>query len=374
MPTHPNLTWRSYLNYAGVGPLAAATRQAMFDAVTAQETRGVGAVASWLPMAQRARVAAASLIGASADQIGLVRSTSEAIQAVAHGIPWKRGDRIVLFEGEFPSNVIPWLLAAERHGLEVRWVPASAFLGPSGDGLARVAEAVQGARLVAVSAVQFQTGLRMPVHEITALAHAAGAEVLVDAIQAIGAVPFAAGEVDYVACGGHKWLMGPMGTAFLYARRWEGLRPELAGWLSQTDPFAFLGGPVGQLNYRAPFRQGPEIVEGSAQNFIGLAGLAVALELALEHAGADVQPLIDRAEAGLVARGFVSHRPALAAQRSAILSLTLPVGPTLAALAHDLGDRGVCVATPDGRLRIAPSWPTADEEIDVLLDAVDGLV
>ncbi len=102
----------------------------------------------------------------------------------------------------------------------------------------------RGARLVAVSAVQFQTGLRMPLREITRRCHARSTQVFVDAVQACGSVPLDAGAagIDYLACGSHKWLMGLEGAGFLYVHpsRVTELRPTTAGWLSHEDGLGFL--------------------------------------------------------------------------------------------------------------------------------------
>src|SRR6185369_9998242 len=106
------------------------------------------------------------------------------------------------------------------------------------------AELLRGARLVAISAVEFQSGLRTPFAELAALCHAHGAELSVDAVQACGAVPIDVGAmgIDYLACGSHKWMMGLPGAGFLYAApgRVEALRPHVAGWLSHEDGLDFL--------------------------------------------------------------------------------------------------------------------------------------
>src|SRR5262249_23977936 len=154
-------------------------------------------------------------------------------------------DRVVIFEGEFPANTTPWLRAAELFGLTVVWIPVADFLASEEQGLSRLdRELAQGARLVAVSAVEFQSGLRMPVEAMAARCHAAGAELFVDGVQGCGVVPIdvSASGIDYLAAGAHKWLMGLEGAGFLYVNpsRVEALRPHVAGWLSHEDAIAFL--------------------------------------------------------------------------------------------------------------------------------------
>ena len=130
---------------------------------------------------------------------------------------------------------------------------------------------------MAVSAVQFSTGLRMPVESMTDIAHRHGAAVFVDAIQAVGATPFDASRVDYVATGGQKWLMGPPGTGLLYARDWSTLNPTMAGWLSHEDGLCFLWGDPNLMDYDRALQVGPAMVEGGTLNFCGLAGLTASM-------------------------------------------------------------------------------------------------
>ena len=94
---------------------------------------------------------------------------------------------------------------------------------------------LEGARLCAVSVVEFQTGHRMPLDAIGDRCRARGARFFVDAVQACGMVPVdvRASKIDFLACGSHKWLMGPEGAGFLFVdeSRWGELVPNVAGWL-----------------------------------------------------------------------------------------------------------------------------------------------
>src|SRR5699024_5338312 len=155
-----------------------------------------------------------------------VANTSAGVLAIAQGLDWHRGDRIVLFDGEFPTNVTPWQQAARRHDLELVWLRAEDFRADRAAALERFErELERGVRLVALSAVQFTTGQRMPLEAMGALCRAHGTEFFVDAIQAVGIVPLdvEAMHVDYLASGSHKWLMAPEGIGFLY------VAPERAG-------------------------------------------------------------------------------------------------------------------------------------------------
>jgi selenocysteine lyase/cysteine desulfurase len=302
------------------------------------------------------------------------------VSAVALGIPRQPGDRVVLLHGEFPANVTPWQRATELYLLEQKWLHTGDFLGPSGTGLERLEELLRtGVRLVAVSAVQFQSGLRMPLFEIGALCRAYGAELFVDAIQACGVVPIDVEQmqIDYLSCGSHKWLMGLEGVGFVYMRqaRAAALRPVVAGWLSHEEPVRFLVEGEGHLRYDRPIRARADFVEGGAAPVVQLAALEAALEpitvlgvpAILEH----VQAFHDALETGLLARGFTSLRSRVPEQRSGILSVLPPAGVDVVTLHAGLGRRGISCAIPDGRLRFSPHWPNALSEVPVVLEAID---
>jgi selenocysteine lyase/cysteine desulfurase len=334
----------------------------------------------WLPQRERLRKKLGQLVGAQGDDIALTSGTTRGIADIALSLDWRPGDRVLLFEGEFPANVTPWQRAAELFGLELSFVPMAhavededAFITP----LTRQLE--RGARLVAVSAVQFQTGLRMPLSRIAELCKRHGAELCVDAIQACGVLPLdvQALGLDYLVCGSHKWLLGLEGVGFLYApsERAKALVPRTAGWLSHEDGTRFLFAGPGELRYDRPFKQSVQVFEGSSSSGVGFAAFEAAvdplLELGPEAISAHVARYLDQLEPQLVARGFVSRRAAEAGRRSGILSLRPPAGLTAPELVGELHQRGVIASMPDGLLRFAPHFPNAMSEIETVVAAVD---
>jgi len=374
----PALLPRAYLNHAGVSPPSVPVLEAAKAALDDFAARGGSAMGAALERRVRLRAKVAELIGAGPGEVGFTQNTSAGVQAVALAFPWRSGDRVLLFEGEFPANVTPWLRAAETFGLEVAWVPLSPFLRSDEEGLDLVArELARGVRLVAVSAVQFRSGLRMPLEGLARLCAAAQCELFVDAVQAAGAVPLHVRGIDYLAAGAHKWMMGLWGAGVLYVRaeRAGALVPRSAGWLSHEDPARFLFEPD-QLRYDRPIRRRADFVEAGGQSEVGLAALLASLEILLglgvpavfDH----VSRYLDHLEPALVERGFSSLRPREPARRSGILSLLPPPGVELAPLAREIQARRVACATPDGVLRFSPHWPNDVGELPWVLEAVDG--
>jgi len=313
------------------------------------------------------------------NDVAFLKNTSEGISLVAAGLDWRPGDNVVSAQGEFPANVTPWQQAAELYGLQTAFVPVAAFLRSEEEGLSLLdAELERGVRLLAVSAVQFRSGLRMPIAAMAARCAAAGAEIFVDAVQAAGCLPLDVRGIDYLAAGAHKWLMGALGAGFLYVRpeRAAALVPRTAGWLSHEDPVRFLVEGPGLVRYDRPIRRRADLVEGGGMPEAPLAGLLASLEvllsLGLPAIAAHVEGYLDGLEPGLEARSFRSLRSPRAAGRSGILSVEPPPGPGAAQLARELRSRGVACATPDGALRFSPHWPNHPAEIPGVLEALDG--
>ncbi len=355
----PTLEARVYLNHAAISPLSTPVCAAMGACIDDYAARGLGALPRWMEQREELRADLGRLLGVPLERIALTGGTSRGLMDLALCLPWQPGDRVVCFQGEFPANVTPWRQAASQFGLELLLLPQSVD--------ALEAELRRGVRLVAVSAVQFSTGRRMPVEEMGLLCHRHGAELAVDGIQAIGAVPLDLAEVDYLAGGSHKWLMGPEGAGYLYVAEGRRLVPRVAGWLSHPEPVDFLLKGAGHLRYDKPIRDEPSALEIGSTNAVGMAGLGAAvkilLELGVESIHQHVQEILDPLEQGLVRRGCTSLRGG-----SCSLSVRSPI-PALDAV-RALGEAGIAVSAPDGLLRLAPHWPNSVDQVDTVLSAL----
>jgi cysteine desulfurase/selenocysteine lyase len=373
------LTTSVYANHAGMSPLSVPVSSAIHGAVDA--IARLGAAAGWdlLGMREALRPRLAALVNAKPHEIGFVPNTTTGLRAAAFGLPWRAGDRVVCFAGEFPANVTPWQRAAEVHGGEVVMLDVEPYATDEARALDRLEEILlQGrVRAVAVSAVQFQTGLRMPIVAMAERCHAHGAWLVVDAIQACGVVPIDVERdgIDVLACGGHKWLGGAMGLGFVVVREHVELRPALAGWTSHVDGVDFLLRGSGHLRYDRAIRPRADHLEDGAFALALLPGLAASIEILhalgvsaiFEH----VQTWIDALEPELHERGFTSLRSRRSAARSGILALRPPAGIDVIRLHGALERSGIACATPDGMLRFAPHWANHVAEVVQVVRAVD---
>ena len=218
-----------------------------------------------------ARDEIARFIGGRPDEIVLTRGTTEAINLVAHS--WGRahvgpGDAVIATALEHHSNLVPWQVLCAERGATLRIAPIDDAGRIDLAALAGLLD--HRVKLVAVSQLSNVVGTVAPIAEITALAHAAGAVVLVDGAQAVVHRPVDVAQLgcDFYAFSGHK-LYAPTGTGVLWARR--ALLADMPAW--QTG-----GEMVAAVDYTgARLREPPHRFEAGTPNIVGVIGLAAAI-------------------------------------------------------------------------------------------------
>jgi selenocysteine lyase/cysteine desulfurase len=207
----PYLDEVSYLNTAGaglswVGQGAAAAR--FYDQ---HKSRGYSARLDWREEMDRTRQQLAQLLHVPADNISFASSTTEALNVVAHGVPLKPKDQVILCEDEFPSVLTAWSPAALA-GAELIRVPISAERSRTEALLARITERT---RVVCLSHVHWCTGTRIDLDRIVSASREVGARVVVDGAHAVGAIDVDASVADFYTGSVFKWLLSGFGIAYV---------------------------------------------------------------------------------------------------------------------------------------------------------------
>lgn len=219
-----------YLNHAAVAPWPNRAAEAVARFAKENVLLGARDYPDWMALEQRLRERLMRLLNApSTDDIALVKNTSEALSFVAFGLTWEKGDQIVISDEEFPSNRVVWEALATQ-GVEVIQV---SLKGDDPEG-ALLAACGPRTRLMAISAVQFASGLRLDLQRLGAGCKQRNVLFCIDAIQQLGAQPFdvQAYQCDFAMADGHKWMLGPEGLGAFYCR--SDLRAQLKlhefGW------------------------------------------------------------------------------------------------------------------------------------------------
>jgi cysteine desulfurase / selenocysteine lyase len=275
------------------------------------------------------------------------------------GLRWRSGDKVVAFREEFPANVYPWQRLAGQ-GIEVCWL--SIF-----DPLERIEEACRGARLLAISFVQYLSGFRADLHAIGEICARQGVFFFVDAIQGLGAFPLdvQASRIHALAADGHKWMLGPEGCGVLYVAQelQDQIEPVEFGW---TNVAAYADYASRDMTLRPDAAR----YECGTLNTVGCFGLRAAIEFLLkvgvENVGAAVQALGDQLWTGLAERGYETLGVRSPASGAGIVSFRKE-GTEAHLIVRGLKERGFIAAPRQGWVRVSPHFYISPEEIDRFL-------
>lgn len=332
-------------------------------------------------VAFRCRRALARLLGLEGDpgRIVFLQNATHALNTALWGT-LHSGDAVVVTAYDHNAVLRPVHRLSRERGVEVRMVPGAA------DGsvdMEEVARLLDGARLLVVNAVSNVLGTRLPVDELTMMAHEAGALVLVDAAQSAGHLPDRPGEVgvDLLAFTGHKGLLGPQGTGGLWVREGVDVEPLLAG------------GTGGDSLLRDMPPHFPDRLQAGTGNAPGIAGLLAGCTHVLEEGPEEMH----RREAALKAR-LRDGLEAIVGVR--VLSPAAPDGVGVVTIVADDVDPGTMAdrldrewgvmtrpglhcapevhrilgTTETGALRFSLGWASTEEDVDVALEGVDAIV
>lgn len=315
-------------------------------------------------LVRETRERAARLVGSTPEEIALVGPTSLALSYVAAGLPIRRGDNVVAYFDDYPSNVYPWLSLADR-GAEVRLVNVREL------GCIRPVDILglidENTRLVALASCHFIAGWRLDLPAIGKALRDRGVLFCVDGIQTLGAFPTLAEHADFIAADAHKWMLGPCGAGFLYVRAsaQEIVRPVVHGWNNVRCPDFVAREEI-------KFRSGAQRYEVGSHSMLGLAGLNAALGLIEEIGVGAIAAELLRKRAilvpTLVDQGWevagAAHPPG---NHSAIVSITR-AGADLPALHARLTESGIVTSLRTDRtgrryLRFSPHFYNTDDEL-----------
>ncbi|WP_146517009.1 aminotransferase class V-fold PLP-dependent enzyme [Rubripirellula amarantea] len=315
----------AYFDHAAVAPLSQPAAAAIEQFAAQASLQGDTVWPQWNRALQTLREQTATLLRCETSDICLVPNTTTGINIVAEGWPWQAGDSVVIPEGEFPSNLFPWLNQQSR-GVEVRIVPRRDGRVVIDD---LIANCDQSTRLIAVSWVGYATGFRLDIDDLVAKAHDQGIAVFLDAIQGLGMydLDLTKTPVDFIAADGHKWLLGPEGAGVAMIRQEyvDRLRAGNVGWASVRQSH----------NYAHPefaLRGDASRFESGSANMIGMAALSASLSLFLsvrQAHGPDaieqrVCALANKLSEKLLAAGAVCDRPGEPKSQSGIVNFQIP--------------------------------------------------
>jgi selenocysteine lyase/cysteine desulfurase len=355
-----------YMNAAGWGPMPLATQEAGRAAMNrkGQPWKLAGDLAS--QQNERARSAAAALIGAEPGDVTLISSVGYGVASAAKIVDIPKGSRIVVLDNDHTSPVLEWTVRAPASGFTIDTVKQPA----DGDWTTAVLEAIErkGAvplAMVSISSVHWSDGGAIDLERIAPAVKKAGAMLLVDATHDAGVRPIDVKTLDpdFLIFPTYKWLLGPYGRAFMYVakRRQNGVPLEQASigrkGVSAEDTVYFR-----DLSYKDDARR---YDMGERDHFVTMEMASIGMEMMAKWGNEAVvermSMLTDKLAEGL---GNLDVRLLDKKVRAPhVLCVTFPKGMA-PDLPKKLAAQGVHAAPRLGRLRISPHVYNDEQDVD----------
>lgn len=276
MDLFPHSKNHVYLNHASMSPYSTQVKLAIENFVKERHIENIENYFQFQHIIEDTYKKIASLLHTDESNISLTANTTTGINILASSFKWKKGDRILLNNQEFPANVYPFLNCKHK-GVEVD------FIGNRDEilNLAQIEQALTPqTKILSISMVQFLSGQAIDLKKVSKLCHDNGTFLCVDAIQGLGATDLNVEEcyIDFLACGSHKWLMAPEGLGFIFItdELKSQLVPSYAGWLSVENQWEL-------LDYNLTFLSSAKQFQTGMMNHIAIAGLHASLSIFMDE-------------------------------------------------------------------------------------------
>jgi selenocysteine lyase/cysteine desulfurase len=319
----------------------------------------------WVERAEAARTSFARLVNADPDEVAVTTSVSAGVSALATGLRYARRSKLVLTDLEFPTIGQIWHAQEARGARVVHVEPNENGVIP----LDRFAAAIDDdTLLVSITHVSYRTGAMVDVEGVVRLARERGALVLLDAYQTLGSLPVdvRALDVDFLAGGALKYLLGSAGRGFLYCRRElvERVWSTATGWFADRDVFAMDHRDYSPSPTARRFESGTPPIPAI---YAGIAGIELMRELGIAETRAHVQELNHRLCEGIEELGGTAATPRKRDRRGALVCIRSRDAEELVAA---LRREGIVTSHRDGNLRVSAHAYNSVEDVDAVLAAL----
>ncbi|MBV6494236.1 MAG: Cysteine desulfurase SufS [Turneriella sp.] len=310
------------------------------------------------------------LFGGNPTEYALLNNTAEGMTFIAQSLRVKPGDKILLVNREYPSNVYPFLQLKHK-GIQVEFIETG---NSNKTFLENIEKSLTpNVKAMSLSAVDWLTGLVFNLKEISALLKKHGAAFILDAAQGAGHVPIRVKDlgVDAMAFSGWKWLLGPLGSGALYVDTnfLKELDIQVAGTSSVKNDEVY-------LPHREEYKETAERFMLSTAPYLNWVFLESTLSfldaVGFENVQKRLFSLAEYLRARLHERGFTLFSDSLSAGKSAIV-VGKRDGEDTASLHAKLTQKGVVCALREGSLRFAPHLNTTEDDIDKLVKIISTL-
>jgi selenocysteine lyase/cysteine desulfurase len=362
----------AYLNCSYMSPQLRSAREIGERAVARKSQPWEITPDDFFEDAEKARALFARLVGGEAEGVALIPSVSYGIAVAATNVEVEPGESILILEDQFPSNVYSWRELAQRSGAKLVTVPRPADY----DWTSAVMEHLdENTAVVAVPNCHWTDGSIVDLRRVGERARQAGAALVVDAIQSLGALPFDVAEVgpDFLVASAYKWLLGPYGVGFMYVgEEYREGTPIEHNWINRRGSEDFSG----LVAYEDTFQPGARRYDvGERSNFALLPmaneALRQILDWSVDNVSETIGGLTDFVQTKAEERGI----EAIPAEKRVRHMVGLKLGSAVPQdLAVRLAEENVYVSVRGESVRVSPHLYNTEEDVEMLFEVLGRVI
>ncbi len=352
-----------YFNHASTGPLCSPVLENIAKVLYEKSETNIDEYLGLQVIIKETKSDLGDLINASPDRIAFLDNTSNGINVLATGIKWKKGDRIVLNDLEFPANVYPFL-NLKKLGVEVDLVKSRNGIVTADNVIEMIKPET---KLVSISQVQFLTGYRVDLEKIGKICKEKRIIFSVDAIQGLGAVRLdvVKDNIDFISAGSQKWLLGLQGLSFIYVseKLQEKIEQDYVGWLSVDNAWDF-------LNYELKLKSSADRFQGGTLNSIGIYALNASLKFFKQFGFDEIEKLVTANSSYLIQKlEEIGIKLVLSGcDKKNIAGIVSFKHDNSQKIFEALSQKKIHCAVRSGYVRFSPHFYNTKEEIDIVVE------
>jgi len=354
-----------YFNHASTGPITTKVKERIELFLKERSEEKIDDYYAFKDVADETKEMIGEMIDCSGERIAFLDNTTNGIIWLAHGIDWKPGDRIILNDVEFPANVYPFLQLREK-GVEVDFIRST-------NGIVTAEEIISAiqprTKLISISFVQFLSGYRIDLEKIGKVCKEKGIIFSVDAIQGLGAVRLDVekNNIDYLANGTQKWMLGLQGLAFIYVRKelQEKMKTAPIGWLAVKDAWDL-------LKYDITPKETAERFQPGTLNNIGIYAFNSSMKLFIEFGFDEIEKqILSNSKYFIDELAKIGYKSPLLSFPEEHLSGIVSFKSEDAQKIFDiLSQKKIVCSLREGYIRFAPHFYNTKQDIDFVVDAL----
>lgn len=357
-----------YFNHASTAPISTLMKSRIDEFVIERSEFALDDYWAFKSVADETKAMIGEMINCSGERIAFLDNTTNGIIWLAQGIDWREGDRIILNDVEFPANVYPFLQLKEK-GVEVDFIKSTSGIVTAEE----VISAIQPrTKLISISFVQFLSGYRIDLEKIGRVCKDKGIIFSVDSIQGLGAIRLDVEKfnIDFLANGTQKWLLGLQGLAFIYVRKelQDKMKSAPIGWLAVKDAWNLLG-------FDLTTKETAERFQPGTLNNLGIYAFNSSMKLFDEFGFDEIEKqVLSNSKYFIEELAKIGYKPPLISFPEMHLSGIVSFRTQDAQKIFDiLSQKKIVCSLREGYIRFAPHFYNTKQDIDFVVDALKNI-